>query len=141
MNRKKWVSLCLAAALLCLLFAGCTASKVVKIGYADTETSHSWKGRFKSYNGYETKRISVPKDATALKLKFRLSAETGALRFTAYADGREIFDPEEIMEGTWELALNPGPGGPGAKYALRITGEQAKNGGFALEWEFDAAAE
>jgi len=132
MNRKKWVSLCLAAALLCLLFAACTASSVVKIGYAGTETSNSWKGRFKSYNGYETKRIFAPKEAQTLRLRFRLDDETGALRFRVEKDGAECFDPGEVREGTWEALLVPG-----AKYALRLSGEQAKNGSFALEWAFE----
>ena len=131
---KKLLALCLAMALLCLLLAGCTvsSSKVVKTGYVGNETSRSWSGRFKSYNGYEAKRIAIPKDAATLRVKFSLAAEEGTLRFTAEKDGLEIFDPKEVLEGTWELSLDPG-----AKVTLRVTGEQAKNGSFALEWEFE----
>ena len=130
---KKRLSLCLAL-LLCLLLAGCTvsSSKVVKTGYVGNETSRSWSGRFKSYNGYEAKRIAIPKDATTLRVTFTLAAEEGTLRFTAEKDGAAYFDPEEVREGTWEEAL-----APGAKYTLRITGNAAQNGSFALEWEFE----
>ena len=132
---KKLLSICLSAVLLCLVLAGCTvtSSRIVKTGYAGSETSRSWSGRFKSYNGYESKQIAIPKGAETLKLQFSLAAEEGTLRFTAlHADGRELFDPEEVAEGTWELALNPG-----MKVVLRMEGNQAKNGSFQLEWEFE----
>jgi hypothetical protein len=109
-----------------------SSSKVVKTGYVGNETSRSWSARFKSYNGYEAKRIAIPKDAATLRVKFSLAAEAGTLRFTAEQDGLEIFDPEEVREGTWDLSLNPG-----AKVTLRITGNAAQNGSFALEWEFE----
>jgi len=127
---KKVVTLCLALAL-CLAFAGCTTSKVVKIGYVGSQTSRGWNGRFTSYDGYESKRISVPKGAQTLRLTFRLAAESGALRFTVQQDGLEYFHPDDVLEGTWEATLTPG-----ANYYLRIAGEQAKNGSFALSWEF-----
>ena len=131
---KKRLSLCLAVTLLCLLFAGCTvtSSKVVKIGYVGSETSRSWSGRFKSYNGYEAKQISIPKGAETLRVKFSLAAEEGTLRFTALDNGLEMFDPGEVAEGDWELALSSG-----TKLTLRMEGEQAKNGNFALSWEFE----
>ena len=129
---KKLLSLCLALA--CLVFAGCavSSSKVVKTGYVGSETSRAWSGRFKSYNGYEAKQISIPKGAETLRVSFSVAAETGTLRFTAEQDGTECFDPKEVLEGTWEMALPPG-----AKITLRITGDAAQNGSFALAWEFD----
>jgi len=130
---KKPLSLFLALSL-CLVLAACTVStsKVVRTGYVSNQTSGSWSGRFKSYDGFEAKQISIPKGAETLRVKFSLAAEEGTLRFTAQKDGREYFDPDDVLEGTWEEALTPG-----ARYALRIAGGQAKNGSFSLEWEFE----
>jgi len=133
---KKLFSLTLAAALLCIAIAGCGASmnKAVKTGYVSSQSSRAWQGRFKSYNGYESKRVTIPKDADTLKITYSVSAESGTLRFTLLdADGIVLLDTQEVEtpEGT---VTRLGRGGE--KYYLRITGDGAQNGSFALEWAF-----
>ena len=132
---KKLLSLSLAA-LLCLALAGCVAggSNVVKTGFVSTQTARAWEARFKSYNGYESKVVTIPKGAGTLLVIYSVAAETGTLCFTLEdAAGLVILSSEEagMPEGTvTRLAQS------GEKYILRITGDEAKNGSFSLEWEF-----
>jgi len=133
---KKLISFTLAAALLCMMFAGCGApmSKAVKIGYVSSQSSRAWEARFKSYEGYESKRVAIPKDANVLKIAYSVAAETGTLRFTLEdVGGTVLLDSQEVEtpQGTVERL-----GQGGEKYILRITGDGAKNGSFALAWEF-----
>jgi len=132
---KRALSLCLAA-LLCLLLAGCVASssKVVRTGYTSNQSSRAWSGRFKSYNGYESKVVTIPKGYDTLRVTYSVAAEAGTLRFTLEeAGGLVLLDSHEVdtPEGTIEHL-----GAAGEKYVLRITGDAAQNGSFALEWEF-----
>ena len=91
----------------------------------------SWSGRFQSYHGSETKRVTVPKGMD-LFVTYKLAAESGDLRVTVEnPKGMVYVDTEQVKEGTITVAHE------GGKYLLRVVGEDAKNGSFELKWELN----
>lgn len=135
---KKGLSI-LMAALLCLFFVGCDASKqnhVVKTGFVGSSTSDRWTGWFKSYNGTESKAIRAKK-GMELVLTFALAAEEGELYLTAEGpDGIQLLNTRStgVMDGKWNIVAD-------RNLRLRMHGEGAKNGSFTLAWEFRPQAE
>lgn len=132
---KKFLSLCMAA-LLCLGLFGCAGSSIVKIGFVGSETAHAWSGRFKSYNGSETRQITA--DGSAMELRCALTAGEGWLGVSVETlDGRQLFSVNtqagDFSDDSLRFDLLPGE----TKYLLRVTGEQAKNGSFNLDWSFE----
>jgi len=127
---KKLFALILAVTLLCLALPSCAGSSVVKVGFTGSSGANSWSGRFKSYNGWETRRITVPDvdENTAMVIGYALACESGTLRITVEdSKGLELVDTGEVTEGAIHL-------GNSGKYLLRVIGEGAHNGSFALQW-------
>jgi len=100
------------AALLCLALGGCGAARadrVTKTGFVGSSTSTKWTGRFKSYNGSESKVVRA-REGKTLVISFALEAEEGELLFTAEGpDGMERFNTgdADVKEGTLNIESVP----------------------------------
>ncbi|MCL2495148.1 MAG: hypothetical protein FWE98_05770 [Oscillospiraceae bacterium] len=130
MKTKKAFALILAA-LLGLAFVGCQGASNTMVGYSETNTSRSWQGRFKSYQGTQTKALGTPEEGSLL-LRYELAAETGELRMALETNGGEVlFEAKAGDAGAFDLALQGS-----VRYLLRIEGKGAENGSFKLAWEF-----
>jgi len=126
---KKLFAAILAALLLGLAACGTAGSVIVKTGFVGSSGAHSWSGRFKSYNGSEAKQINVKDDGDTLVITYELTVEAGELRVRVEdRQGQVRVDTGEVMSGKIHVA------GAG-RYLLRVVGEEAKNGSFALNWE------
>ena len=130
---KKILTFCLAAALFCVIFSGCDATqtdRVSKSGSFSSTSSTKWNGRFKSYNGSESKVIRA-KEGMDLVITFALSTEEGEFFLTVENQNGIVLNTrdEKTDEGTLSIGFE-------GSLRLRITGEHAKNGSFTLSWEF-----
>jgi len=130
MKMKKVFALILAA-LLGLALVGCQGTSNLMVDYDETNTSRSWQGRFKSYQGTQSKTLDTPEEGS-LVLHYELAVETGELSMTLETmEGEALFEANAGDAGEFDFMLQDS-----GHYLLRIAGEKAKNGSFTLAWEF-----